>query len=315
MLPGSLELLFDCLACDGVSFVLGAGASAPHVPTLGQIPTAFRRIAARLGSFPASPIPDSPLRQLIQPLMHTSLAPPSPDDWKAGAMTSATIAVLLEEHIARAHRQHLPQYKVFRLFPITSSVVSFNWDGLACARCPQTLVLQPHGTLRLRPPLSESLEDRLDYAQGLEDSLDTRRWLLPNLVLPGEEEAPVLRTVRERVLKLWLVAPAIIIIGYSFGMSQTARYDRIWLDIFIEAMTSNKIAPVHIISPSAAEIRGELAGRLRREINVFAWPLNWYLFACSVLRIAHCQGVRTIAELRPHADAVAAKYRSLADAG
>jgi hypothetical protein len=227
-------------------------------------------------------------------------------------MTSATVAVLLEEHIVRAHWQRLPQYEIFRLFPTSSSVVSFNWDDLARARCPQALVLHPHGALHPRPLLSESLEDRLYYSQ-LDDSLDTRRWLLPSLVMPGEEEAPTLRAMRERVLELWLAAPAVIVIGYSFGMNQTISYDRIWLDIFTEAMTRNAVAPVHIVSPSAVEIRGELAGRLRREINVFAWPLNWHLFALSVIRVAHCYGLSTIAALRPHAEAVAAKYRRLAD--
>jgi hypothetical protein len=206
-------------------------------------------------------------------------------------MTSATVAVLLEEHIARAHWKRLPQYDVFRLFPIASTIVSFNWDGLARARCPQTLVLEPHGALSPRPLLPFSLEGRLDDAQ-FDNSVDVRRRLLSNLVMPGEEEAPALTAMRKQVLGLWLATPAIIIIGYSFGINQTISYDRIWLDIFPEAMTHNAGAPVHIVSPSAEEIRGELTGRLRRAIYIFAWPLNWYLFALCIpmgsLRLPNC---------------------------
>ncbi len=198
----TLDLLFDDLATDGAAFILGAGASAPHIPTLGEIPNALAPLAEKLTSFPPGPIEDSPLRRLIEPLIEKAKFANTVEDWLPGAMTSATVAVLMEHQIVRAQWERLPQYEVFRLFPLGSSVVSFNWDGLARVRCPQRCVLHPHGRLPTRTLHSVDLDDLLDYAQ-LDDSSESRSWLLPGLVMPGEEESEALSAMRGRVLALW----------------------------------------------------------------------------------------------------------------
>ncbi len=65
----SLALLIDALGTPGASYVLGAGASVPHVPTMAKLPEKLAAYASRLTSFPASKIPDSPLRRLIGPMI------------------------------------------------------------------------------------------------------------------------------------------------------------------------------------------------------------------------------------------------------
>lgn len=305
-----LDLLLDALATDGASFILGAGASVPHVPTLGQIPGTIASLAKLLSGFPASPIQDSPLRRLIAPLIDGANVTRSLNEWKACGMTSSTIAVLTEQLIAEAHWQRLPQYDVFRLFPLDAKIVSFNWDGLARARCPQSEVIHPHGALRPRPLLPGGLEVQLDYSQ-MDDSLQSRDWLLPGLVMPGEENAPELHLMRERVLALWLGSPVAIIVGYTFGRGQPIDYDRVWFDTFVEAMKRNAKASIHIIAPDASRLRGELAEALKRTINVHAWPLSWHALARAILRVARQHGIRNAKRLRPFRDAIYQNYRDV----
>jgi hypothetical protein len=308
--PG-LELLLDALACEGTVFILGAGASAPHIPTLGQLPDRLAPLAKELSSFSAGPIPDSPLRQLIGPLIATARFATTLEDYLPGAMTSGTIAVLLEDIIAQAHWQRLPQYDAFSLFPVSGAVISFNWDGLAKARCPQRLVIHPHGGLARRRIIPGALDEALDYSQW-DDLDDSRHWILPGLVMPGEEEGQALAEVRERVLATWIAAPAVVVIGYSFGLGYDLDYDRVWLDTFAEAMSRNRAAPIYIIAPDAARIRGEIVERIKREVNVHDWPYRWDLLARALLGVAHSQRVGMAGQLRRHTDQILSAYNDLA---
>jgi hypothetical protein len=305
-----LDLLLSALATEGACFILGAGASVPHVPTLAQIPGAIAPFAQTLGGFPASPLQDSPLRRLIAPLIDAPANPQSSDDWKVHGMTSSTIAVLLEQLIQQAHWQRLPQYDIFRLLPLSVKIVSFNWDGLARARCPQLEVIHPHGALGPRSLLPDNLEIRLDYSQ-MDESLDSREWLLPGLVMPEEENGPELHSVREHIFALWLAAPIVVIVGYSFGRGQAIDYDRVWFDAFVEAMKRNTMAPIHIIAPDTSRLRSELSEALKRTISIHGWALSWHALACAILRAAGQHGIRGADDLRRFGDAIRQNYRDV----
>ena len=291
----SLALLIDALGTPGASYVLGAGASAPHVPTMAQLPEKLAAYASRLTSFPASKLPDSPLRRLIGPMIERAANATTIEAWKPAGMTPATIAVALEDTIAAAHWQPLPQYAVFRFIPLSATVISFNWDGLAGARCQQRVVLHPHGILLPRLSSPTALDDLLDFSQ-LYDGTDARDWLLPELVMPGEEESTSLASMREKVFDTWRRATAAIVIGYSFGIGSDLDYDRVWLDIFTEAFRINSQAAIHLLSPAAVWLRGELTERLQRSVNVHAWPLNWHTFTAGLLRCASTHGLARMSE-------------------
>lgn len=291
-----IDLLLNALCIEGTSYILGAGASAPHVPTMAQIPGRVTAFASRLTSFPAGPLPDSPLRRLVAPMIEEAMAATSIEGWRPSAMTSASIAIVLEHLISEASWRRLPQYAVFGLLPRASSIVSFNWDGLAVARCPQSPVLHPHGTLRPRLFTSAVLDDLLDYSQ-LYDHPDAHDWLLPGLVMPGDEEGPRLADTREEVLRVWLGATQAVIIGYSFGLRSRLDYDRVWLDTFTEAFSVNAGAPVHIVSPDADELRLQLADRIKRSVNVHSWPWSWYDLSRCLLRCARIAGASKVEDL------------------
>lgn len=86
-----------------------------------------------------------------------------------------------------------------------------------------------------------------------------------------EEEDERLVQTRDRVLELWRGSSHVVLIGYSFGIRSTLSYDRVWLDSFVEAFRINNKATVHIVDPDAASLRGELAERIKRTVNVHAW--------------------------------------------
>jgi hypothetical protein len=302
-----VELLLGALSASEGTYVLGAGASAPHVPTIGQIPDRIAPFGTRLGSLSVGPIPDSPLRRLIAPLIEKSRYATTMVDFLSGALNSATIAVILEDWIAQAHWMRLPQYNVFGLLPTRASVVSFNWDGLAFAHCPQSTVLHPHGAMRPRRLLPTDLAEALDWSE-MDDSLGFRPWLLPGLVMPGEEEGPALHDVRERVLNLWLAARHAIIIGYSFGLGSGLDYDKIWLDTFVEAFARNPAAPIHIVSPDADELRGELTEQLHRSLNIHSWPFSWYALSSALLLRTQELGARDLNALLQHPQSVLDLY-------
>ena len=309
-----LDLLINALSAYNTCYILGAGASSPHVPTMSQLPDRLAPYAVRLGSFPGGRGPDSPLRRLIDPLIEKALSIGTLEAWKASAMTPATIAVALEHVIAAAHWLPLPQYAVFQLIPRTCSVVSFNWDGLAGAQCHQTIRLHPHGVVSPYL-LSPAALDELFHLTQLYDSPDAREQFLPGLVMPGEEDAPAHATMRERVFQLWLGTEQAIIIGYRFGLGSDRAYDRIWLDTFVEAFRENKRATIHILDPDALGLRSQLTDLLRRAVNVHAWPLNWYALSHALLEAARLHDCARLHELRVHANTLDRLYHRVIEAG
>lgn len=293
------ESLFAALSAPDTVFVLGAGASAPDVPTINQIPDRLAPFAADLSGFPAGPQPESPLRDLIRPLIErANVATTFADVWP-GMMTAGTVAVLIEDIIQRAHRLPMPQYEVFQLFSVYASVISFNWDGLAQARCPQITRIHPHGCVPPRTLSPSGLIEALNYSQ--EDDTGWLRDYVLNVAMPGEEELPKYNDVRERVFSLWRKAGAVVVIGYSFGLGSDLRYDRAWCDAFEEAMRENSTASVHVLDPNAEELQARLGDRIGG-LRVFEWPFRWKQLSRLFLTLARATSAKSILELRDRWD-------------
>ena len=306
-----MALLLHALSAPGVSFILGAGASAPNLPTFAQLPSAISANVDRLRRFPASPIQQSGLRALVQPIIQQAQRTSELAEWKAGAMTTATIAAILHRQLSRAHARPLPQYRVFALFPVTASVVSFNWDGLAIAQCPQYTVLHPHGIVHPVQLGDAQFTNLLWQTQSTDEPL-ARHWYLPGLVLPGEEQCQALRDIREEVLKLWMTANSLVVVGYSFGISSRGSYDSVWLDTFSEACIQNPATAVHIISPDAEELRQAICDRIGRTVNVFAWSSRWDVLSRVLLRAANCIS-KPLSSLRCNRAEMELMVRSIAE--
>lgn len=298
----SPELLLGALGSDHGCYILGSGASMPHVPTLARLGASLGAYSSFVRSFGAAPLPDSPLRRLLGELLADSATATTFAEFMPAVMTPATIAIALEDLVARAQATYLPQYAVFALLPRDNAVVSFNWDRLA-TRCPQRVVIHPHGTISARPRDLVQIADAIDEAQ-LYSEADAREWLIPDLVFPGEEEAAESADVRERVFRIWRTASHFVVVGYSFGLLSGLTYDRVWLDSFVEAARVNASASIHIVDPRATELAEAIADRVERKANVFAWPVSWYHLSRLLLRRASSTGADGIGRLLGDAESL-----------
>lgn len=286
-----MSLFLSALAMPGTCFVLGAGASAPDLPVTGEIATRLGEFTPLLGSFGVVPLPNSRVRQLG---LTGSRAPMESLEYAwEWHRTAASTAVLLRHVLRSTAQEGLSQYRVFRLFDQYSSVVSFNWDGLARDWCPQRRVIHPHGAMSGGGFTLPELDDLLFWTQ--EDDWSDGRDLLGSVVLPGEEEAKVSQRTVDAVRELWMSAPAIVVIGYGFGSG--GEYDEMWAETFGEAMRRNATAPVHFVAPKPLEVAREMTDRMERSANVHAWPLHWNYFSRVLLSASREHGRDCLAYL------------------
>lgn len=223
--------------------------------------------------------------------------------------TGDTIAVVLQQLIAAAHHRELPQYQVFELFPPGACVVSFNWDGLARVHCPQRSVIHPHGTV-IPASLSDSALAELIHSTQFADDSDGKLLLGRALVMIGEEDSRATQSVRDQVAAEWLACEAVLIVGYSFGIGSTLDYDRVWRELFVDAMRRNPV-PIHVLTPDASVLCGALSEEVERSLNIFPWSLSWHAFAQALVSVASEDRVSSIAELVQHERQLQERYCEL----
>jgi hypothetical protein len=96
-----------------------------------------------------------------------------------------------------------------------------------------------------------------------------------------------------------------VAIGYSFGLR--SDYDHVWRDVFVDCMRWNP-APIHVVDPNADDIAGELCERIKRGLNVYAWPFQWKQLAIAILRTLRLHGLRWAVELHAHSGDVLRAY-------
>ena len=303
----TIRILLGALADPSSCYVLGAGASYPLVPLTSQIPNLVKQAFSRLaGAFPISICCDSPLYKLVHP--PHSFDAYTLEDWKWLHSTPATIAVLLEQFITPSLESCPPQYWVFRLFPPTASIVSFNWDRLAGYFCPQR-VINPHGRTAARRRLSEQeLREFISWTQDISDT-SGKGWLTALLILPGEEEGSHMSKTREIIFEKWRTCSSLISIGYSLDLTPWG-YDKVWQEIFLEAMKENP-ASIHIISPDAVELVGELSDKLHRSVNVFSWAVRWNLLSRALILAANRSGIYCLETAMGRPDTIITEYKRL----
>src|SRR5690606_1081733 len=114
-------------------------------------------------------------------------------------------------------------------------------------------------------------------------------------VLPGEEEQLRGTPVWEQVGEIWRLAHNVVVIGYSFGLPDS-HYAEVWRAAFVDAMRENP-APIHIVSPQAADLAGDLSERIGRETNVFAWPFRWHALSRALIHALRAKGDRRLERL------------------
>ncbi len=105
--------------------------------------------------------------------------------------------------------------------------------------------------------------------------------LTPKLLPQPEHDNMSLQPTYERAGRLFHRAPAVIILGYSFGQRSDGFDDAHSFEFFVSLLKLQP-RPVFVVSPTPHDLAEILRDRLSCH-NVFGIPLRWELFSGAVL--------------------------------
>ncbi len=277
----SLQTLLSALEEPSSCFVLGAGASAPIVPTAAQLGAHVRKRLLATGTFPANPIPRDAISDRILGAAGRASFDLSDDasieeEFVARLSPAAVRAAAVELLRPEASSCAPPQYQVFGLSKHRLSLINFNNDGLADRYCGQHAVINVHGT-------SLSVEDRarVDW-DGVIDVLQNYPELpgikIPGLFLPQIEPEEIAMTSEYvAAQKLLEGARRLILVGYSFGDMD----DRVAYDLIIRTISSRRVATV-VVKPDATDLALQISEDSRSS-TVAGLPAYWGKLASAII--------------------------------
>jgi hypothetical protein len=256
----------------GTVYVLGAGASAGLVPFTSGTLAFVRQRYVEFGMYAVeserSPLTD---RVIIAPMI---------DAWKRGESNAddllvekiplSTLELLAQKTWSPRLRNTPPsQYSLLERVAAPSVFFSFNVDGLARAYLShQHLVFEPHGTVNRR--LTESSE----FDELLFLSLDGGPSFTRSVLLPGPEPPRITGTSPYLQARTYLrTAPAVVVIGYSFGRFEGRMDDSESFDYLVDDL-QKRPCPIVVVDPNADWYASDLEERLGRRC-VVSIPLKW----------------------------------------
>jgi hypothetical protein len=253
-------------------YILGAGTSFGLAPTTSEARRLIRDRYSAIGIYPATAQPVSALHPRIA--THDNSMKYGLPDLLLENSPSSTLELLAQKEWSPALDPVAPpQYAVLRKVGAPGIFFSFNLDGLAAFYLRNLhVVFEPHGTV------DRSLTQDSGFAQRLEWSLDISLPSLRPKVLPGPE--PRFITSRRAYLDARpyvQTAPAIIILGYSFGTFRGRMDDTESFEYLIDNQSKAR-CPIFIVSPDPEPIVASLQDRLRDK-RVIPMSLYWHHFS------------------------------------
>lgn len=295
----------------GAIIILGAGASAPHVPTTDGLVSSLACFSRRPHHV-VTGRKDSSLARLFSTLADDAFARGHINIEELiffHHQAAASLALLWGQIFEKAWTRPPEQYRALRLFSRGAKIITFNFEGFERG-CPQE-VIPVHNRYFRRPLLSDRELAEIHATLQLFDESDGKAWIGP-VILPGEESSESTKPVRDRVFKLLLHATVVVIIGYRFGLGAVG-YDRVWLELFVEAMRANACS-IHVIDPDAQGLCARLAEEINLKVNLFPWPLRWNAFANVLLQLRRELGVPQVLQLLPEYRRLLRRYEQTINA-
>lgn len=173
-----VRTLIKALNSPRLVLLLGAGASAPDVPTIAMLRDRIKEVVRKLG-----PIARDLQDREDTPLIKTILSDMQFDDNETtyvrhivqGGLTHQTLELIVHTELTPPESQDpLPQYEIFNHKPARATLLNYNTDGLATRFCGERhLVLPMHGSVdaafteRLALKEVENLREVIELAQAL----------------------------------------------------------------------------------------------------------------------------------------------------
>lgn len=302
----ALSALSRCFSTPESFYVLGAGASVPHVPTTVQLSERILESFLEHGVFQTEPI----LRDVI-----SSRVIRDPEYWKdplrwelIQRLPPSYVIGKLPELLATRPRIASANYDVFALAAKPSTIFNMNVDRLAMRSCKGHRVFEPHGR-----SLSPEMFERIGwstYTKAILDFSELSPPTIPGLVLPGPEPAEVLTRAEYRAAaRLLPISKHFSIIGYSFGAMD---------DLHTHAFLTSRIPRAHqaviIVSLEPYEMMYRLSDELK-STGVFAIPANWQYLSQAILFPGDCKKFHPTPHGTFCVPCVWYQYQALLDAG
>jgi hypothetical protein len=253
-------------------YILGAGTSAGLAPFTSEARRSIRDRYYAIGMYPVTAQPASALHDRVA-RPHNSIQYGLPD-LLLESIPSSTLELLTQKVLSPALDPVAPpQYAVLRKVGGPGIFFSFNLDGLAAFYLRDLhVVFEPHGTV-----------DRFwtqdpEFTQRLEWSLDISLPSLRPKILPGPEPASITSHREYLDARRYVrTAPAIVILGYSFGTFRGRMDDIESFEYLIDNQAKAR-CPIFVVSPDPEPIVANLQDRLRDK-RIVPVPLYWNTFS------------------------------------
>jgi hypothetical protein len=276
----ALTVLSRCFGSVGSFYVLGAGASVPHVPTTDQLSERILHSFLEGGIFQTEPIErDIVFSRIIR----------DPEYWKdpmrwelVQRLPPAYAISKLPELLSARPSVPVANYEVFNLAAKPSTIFNMNVDGLASRICKEHRVLEMHG----RSPSPELLERSgwKTYTEAILEFPELPPLLVPGMVLPGPEPADVLVRVEYRTAQRLINAAGYVsIIGYSLG-----GMDDIHTYAFLASRIPRSHQAVLVVSREPYEVMYRLSDALKSS-HVHGISAYWEYLARAILFPGECR--------------------------
>jgi hypothetical protein len=302
----ALSALSRCFSSPESFYVLGAGASVPHVPTTEQLSKRLLGSFLEHGVFQTEPI----LRDVI-----SSRVIRDPEYWKdplkwelIQRLPPNYVIGKLPELLTTQSRVTSANYDVFALAAKPSTIFNMNVDRLAMRSCRGHRVFEPHGR-SLSPEVFAQI-GWSSYTEAILDFPELSPPTIPGLVLPGPEPAEILtRAVYRAAARLLPISKHFSIIGYSFGAMD---------DLHTYAFLTTRIPPTHqaviVVSLDPYEMMHRLSDELQ-STSVFAIAASWQYLSRAILYPGECKKFHPTPHGTFCVPCVWYQYETLLDAG
>jgi hypothetical protein len=277
----NLRRLLLAMSQPGTFYVLGAGASAGLAPFTAGTLAFVRQRYVDMGVYSATDSRLSPLldRVVLEPMYNAwRRGEWHPDDVLVEKIPVSTLELLAQKAWSpRLHGTASAQYSVLQKVAGPAVFFTFNLDGLARWYLRhEHFVFEPHGTVdRL---WTESLE----FEELLECSLDVRLPSVAPKLLPGPELSQITSTRPYVEARTYLrTAPAVVILGYSFGTFRGKMDDSESFEYLLDALAKRQ-CPIFVVDPNADSLASSIEERLRCR-RVVPVALRWDDFSATLL--------------------------------
>jgi len=295
----------------GTFYILGAGASAGIVPFTAATLTFVRQRYAGIGIYPATDSTPSPLwdRVVLEPMLRRwKRGEGCPDDLLLKTIPQSTLELLAQLAWSPPLGSTAPpQYSLLQRIASPAVFFTFNLDGLARSYLhAQHLVLEPHGTG------DRCLTESPEFEEFLELSLDIRFPFVTPKHLPGPEPAQITNSVPYVRARTYLRnAPAVVIIGYSFGRFRGKMDDSESFEYLLDGL-ARQHSPVFVLDPDAESIASAIEERLRCH-RVTPLAVKWDVLSTALLTMTGRHDSISTLCARHHLDAVISAYNQCLD--